>query len=199
MEGSEYRLAAVFKVLPVRLADGGEHLLPVFVVVAAPFFPQLLLRVVRLAAVRVVADVGLRVVRVHGERAAEDEAPRGHGLGLQRVRLEERGHLRRDNARQVVRHVHALHLPAGEDGELGVGVRPGGGRALLRLSAVPRAGRERKREHKRYYEADERRSSYSFHTCSPQSLTYGAEWVYNNPIAALPPVYSMMDRIGIYA
>ena len=102
-------LAAVAHVLSVRRAHCLQDLGPVGLVAFAPVLAQGLVRGVSLAAAGVVADVCLRVGGLFPAHAVHYVGARGHGLGLERLRLEGGGHLARNDSGQPVRHGDGLY------------------------------------------------------------------------------------------
>ena len=167
-------LAAVAHVLPVRGADGGEDLLHVRIIVPAPVFAQGLVRRVGLAAAGVVADVGLRVGRFFAAHGVHDVGPGGHGLGLQRLRLEGGGHLPGHHAGQPVRHGDGFDLPLRQDGEGQLRIElPCSLRFPLRLRLSLSPARKQQGQQQREHDAQQRRRDYRSHPRPPFVVDLG--------------------------
>ena len=106
MKSRKDRRASGGKIFSPRLPDGGTYRSDVLIVSFSPFRFAVFLAPPGLAA-GVVGAYLRRAVLGEG-RAVHRVAARGHSLRLERLRVEIRGHLRGDDAREIVLHVHLL-------------------------------------------------------------------------------------------
>ena len=146
MKSGKDRPASGGKIFPARPVDGRAYFFRVLIAVLSPFRFLLFLAQPGLTAGIIGAYLRLAVLGVG--RAVHRVAARGYGLGPEGLRVEARGHLRGDDAAQILLHVHLPYravLSQHGDGFRG-GRHPGRGRRDHRRGErrlVHRRGRRR--------------------------------------------------------